>query len=289
VKVAVLGTGIMGAPIARNLAAAGHDVTVWNRTPERARALQGEVARVADAPADAVAGAEVVITMLSDGDAVLSVAGEGGALAAMGDDAIWAQMSTIGLEGTERAQAMATERGVAFADAPVLGTRQPAEQGALTVLASGPDDVLDRLEPLWEPIATRVERLGPAGAGTRTKLVSNMWVIVLVEGVAETIALAEGLGVDPRIFLRVIEGGPLDSTYAQTKGSAMIERRFPTAFPLRLAAKDARLVDEAARRHGLELPLPKAIEEQMRRASEMSHGDEDLAATIMASLGDEET
>jgi 3-hydroxyisobutyrate dehydrogenase len=227
--------------------------------------------------------------MLSDADAVLSVAGEGGALAAMDDDAIWEQMSTIGLDGTERAQAMAAERGVAFADTPVLGTRQPAEQGALTVLASGPDDVLDRLEPLWEPIASRVERLGPAGAGTRTKLVLNMWLLALVEGLAETIALAERLGVDPRVFLRVIEGGPLDSAYAQMKGKAMIERRFPPAFPLRLAAKDASLVREAARREGLELPLPTVIEGQMRRAAEMSHGDDDLAATIMASVEDEET
>jgi 3-hydroxyisobutyrate dehydrogenase len=289
VKVAVIGTGIMGAPIARNLAAAGHEVAVWNRTAERARALEGEVARVADSPADAVTGAEVVITMLSDADPVLSVAGEGGALAAMDDGAIWAQMSTIGLDGTERAESMAAQRGVSFADTPVLGTRQPAEQGALTVLASGRDEVLDRLEPLWEPIAARVERLGPAGAGTRTKLVLNMWLLALVEGLAETIALAERLGVDPRTFLHVIEGGPMDSAYAQMKGKAMIERQFPTAFPLRLAAKDARLVGEAARRDGVELPLPKVVEEQMRRASELGHGDEDLAATIMASVGDEET
>jgi 3-hydroxyisobutyrate dehydrogenase len=284
VKVALLGTGIMGAPIARNLAAAGHEVTVWNRTAERARALDGDVARVAATPTEAVAGADVVITMLADADAVVSVARDGGALAAMDDDAIWVQSSTIGLEGTEGAAALAAERGVTFVDAPVLGTRQPAEQGALTVLASGPDDALDRLEPLWEPIAARVERLGPAGAGTRTKLVANMWVLALVEGVAETIALAEALGVDPRTFLGLIEGGPLDSAYAQMKGRAMIEREFPPAFPLHLAAKDAALVDAAARRHGLELPLPKTVEEQMRRASELGHADEDMAATVMASV-----
>jgi 3-hydroxyisobutyrate dehydrogenase len=284
VKVAVLGTGIMGAPIARNLAAAGHEVAAWNRTAERAQELEGDVARIAGTPAEAVAGAEVVVTMLSDAHAVLSVAGDGGALAAMDDGAIWAQTSTIGLEGTDRAAALAAERGVAFVDAPVLGTRQPAEQGALTVLASGPDETLDRLEPLWEPIAAKVARLGPAGAGTRAKLVANLWVVALVEGLAETIALADGLGVDPAAFLGLIEGGPMSSGYAQTKGRAMIDREFPPAFPLHLAAKDAGLVDEAARAAGVDLPLPRLVEAQMRRASELGHGDEDLAATIMASL-----
>src|SRR4051794_2174602 len=132
-RVAVLGTGTMGGPMARNIAAAGIDVRVWNRTREHAEETGLEVAGT---PAEAVDGADVMVTMLADGDIVADVAEQ--ALESLGDDAIWLQMSTVGIAATERLATLAEERGVAFVDAPVSGTKQPAEQGELVVLASGP-------------------------------------------------------------------------------------------------------------------------------------------------------
>jgi 3-hydroxyisobutyrate dehydrogenase len=256
--------------MARNLAAAGHEVRIWNRTREKAERLGLDVL---DAPA--AEGADVLITMLSDGDAVESVMG--GISLARGQ--IWWQSSTVGLAATERLRALAGE--AAFVDGPVLGTRQPAEAGSLTVLASGPGR--ERLGPVFDAVAAKVIDMGDEiGAGTRMKLVLNAWVVTLVEGVAESIALAEGLGLDPRLFLDIIDGAPMGSPYAKLKGTAMIERDFEPSFPLALAAKDAALVDDAARAAGLDLPLPAAIRDQMAKAIAAGHGDEDMAATIFA-------
>jgi len=276
-RVAVLGTGIMGAPMARNLRAAGHEVSAWNRSPEKA-ALDGIDA--AGSIAEAVSGADVVVTMLADGDAVEAVAGE--AFAAM-DGAVLAQMSTIGVAATERVAERARAADVPFVDAPVLGTKQPAEQGALIVLASGPDDVRDRVAPVFDAVGAKTLWLGDAGAGSRLKLVINTWLLSLTEGLAEAIALAGELGVDPQTFLDTIDGGPIGAPYAQLKGKLMIDGDFPPSFPLDLALKDARLALAAAEERGLRLGALAAVAEQMERAVEAGHGREDMAATIHAS------
>jgi 3-hydroxyisobutyrate dehydrogenase len=276
--VAVLGTGIMGAPMARNLAEAGFPVRVWNRTAAKAEPLRGAGAEVAGTPAEAAAGAAVVLTMLTDADAVLATAA-----AALDGAEVWVQASTVGVDGTERCAALAAERGVAFVDAPVLGTRQPAEEGKLTILASGPDAQRERLAPLFDAVGARTLWLGEAGAGTRLKLVTNTWVLALVEGLAETLALAEGLGVPPESFLDAIAGGPLDAGYAQTKGRGMIARDFPPAFPLRHAAKDLRLVEDAAERHGLDVPLVTAVAERFAEGVARGHGELDMSATFLTS------
>ncbi len=275
-SVAVLGTGIMGAPMARHLAAAGFPVRAWNRSPEKAEPLRAAGAEVAASPAEAAAGAAVLLTMLTDADAVLETAG-----AALDGQDVWVQASTVGIEGTERCAALAAERGVAFVDAPVLGTRQPAEDGRLIVLGSGPADVRERLDPLFGAFAARTLWLGEAGAGTRLKLVANTWVLALVEGLAETLALAEGLGVAPASFLDAIAGGPLDAGYAQAKGRGMIARDFAPAFPLRHAAKDLRLVEDAAARHELDVPLVAAIAARFAEGVERGHGDLDMSATFL--------
>jgi 3-hydroxyisobutyrate dehydrogenase len=281
--IAMLGTGTMGAPMARNLAKAGLDLRVWNRTKEKAEPLADDGIEVADSPEEAVAGVDVVITMLADGDAVTSAMEDGGALAAMPDDALWLQMSTVGIAATEALASLAEERSVPFVDAPVLGTKQPAEQGKLQVLASGPDDQRERCQPIFDVVGADTQWLGEAGAGTRTKLVLNNWLLSLTEGVAETIALAQALDVDPKVFLGTIEGGPLDATYAQMKGSAMIEGSFEPAFSLSLALKDAGLVLEAAQRHDQPAPIVEVVKRQMEAAQEAGHGDKDMAATYLAS------
>ena len=280
--VAVLGTGIMGAGMTRSALRAGLPVRAWNRTRERAEPLSEDGAEVVDSVAQAVQGADLVVTMLSDGDAVLAVADD--ALDAAGEDALWLQMSTIGIASHERCAELAARHAVELVDAPVVGTKQPAEQGKLTVLASGPDAARERCEPLFDAVGQRTIWLGAAGAGTRLKLVINSWIVSLIEGLAETLATADALDVDKRQFLEAIEGGPLDLPYAQLKGGMMIERSFDPQFSLELAAKDARLAVEALEAHGLDLPLPRAIATRLQEGVDAGHGGEDMAATYLTSL-----
>jgi 3-hydroxyisobutyrate dehydrogenase len=272
-KVAWIGTGLMGAPMARNLVDAGHEVRAWNRTPSKA---QGLGATVADSPAAAVEGADVVVTMLADGPAV-EAAMEGVELTA---DQIWWQCSTVGVEWISKLAAAAGP--AAFVDGPVSGTKGPAEQGQLTILASGKGR--ERLGDVFAPIASKVVDLGDeVGAGTKLKLVLNQWVISFVESLAETVALAEGLGIEPVKIFDSLDGGPLYAAYMRIKGQAMVDRAFEPSFSLKLAHKDAGLVLEAASELGLDLPLPALVEAQMRKAIELGHGEDDLSATFLAS------
>ena len=282
-RVAFLGTGIMGAPMARNVRAAGHEVSAWKRSPEKAEPLARDGVTVAGSVAEAVAGADVVVTMLADAAAVEAVVEQ--ALGAL-DGAVLVQMSTIGLDATERLGRRADEAGVAFVDAPVSGTKQPAEQGQLLVLASGPEDVRERVDPVFDAVGSRTVWLGAAGTGQRLKLVLNTWLLGMTEALAEAIALAEALGLDARTFLETIDGAPVGAPYAQLKGPMMIEGEFPPAFPLALAAKDAGLALEAAEGAGLRLAALAAVRDQMQRAADAGHGDQDMAATIHASRPD---
>src|SRR4051794_27225850 len=271
--VAVLGTGTMGAPIARNLAQAGFEVHAWNRSRDKAEPLTQDGITVHDEAAEAVPGAELVLTMLTNGDAVRAVVTDEGALEAMPAGATWIQLSTVGVRAADEFAPLAAERGVAYVDAPVSGTKEPAEQGKLVVLASGPEDARERCAPVFDAIGQKTIWLGEAGAGSRMKMVVNTWLLALVEGLAESIALAEGLELDPAKFLEVIDGGPLFAPYAKVKGGAMIEGAFDPSFALKHAAKDARLAAEAARDAGLRLPLLATIGDQMSRGVDDGHGD----------------
>jgi 3-hydroxyisobutyrate dehydrogenase len=282
--VAILGAGgTMGLPMARNIAKAGIEVRAWNRSGEKAEPLADEGVEVVGTAAEAASGAGIVLTILSDADAVIStMEGSRGALADADERAIWLQMSTIGIEGTERCAALADQHDLLLVDAPIVGTKQPAEQGKLTVLASGPDEARTRCEPVFGAVGQKTVWLGEAGTGTRMKLVINSWLLSLVEGLAETVAFAEGIDIDPAQFLEVISGGPVDTAYAQLKGKMMIEGNFEPAFKLGLASKDAGLVLEAAGRHDLDLPMLETIRERLAEAAR-EHGDEDMAATYLAS------
>jgi 3-hydroxyisobutyrate dehydrogenase len=279
--VAVLGAGgTMGLPMARNIARAGIEVRAWNRSSDKAQPLADEGVSVVDTPARAAKGAGVILTMLSDTDAVIESIQD--ALADTGPNAVWLQMSTIGERGTQRCIELAAARGVGFVDAPVLGTKGPAEQGKLVVLASGPDDVRDRVQPIFDAVGHRTMWLGDAGAGTRLKLVANSWVLTVVEGTAETVALAQGLGLDPQLLFEAIEGGTLDLPYLRLKGKAILEGNFDPMFRLALAAKDAGLIEESAISRGLSLPLFSTIHAQLLTAAQ-KHGDKDMIATYLAS------
>jgi 3-hydroxyisobutyrate dehydrogenase len=274
----------MGGPMARNIARSGLTVRAWNRTTERARALEQDGATVAERPEDAVEGADVAVTMLADADATLEVAGA--MLRALGPDGVWLQAGTVGLEGTDRCVELAQREGVALVDAPVLGTLKPAQDGALTVLASGPDDAVERCEPIFRAIGKRTLRLGPAGRGTRLKLAVNTWVLALTEGAAEAVALAKGLGLGAGDIIEALDGSPTDAPYFRMKSKLMEDGEYPVSFTLRLAAKDARLIEEAARRGGVDLPLVRTISERLADGVEAGYGEEDMAATYRLSAPD---
>jgi 3-hydroxyisobutyrate dehydrogenase len=287
--IAVLGTGRMGAPIARNLLATGFVVSVWNRTAERAAPLAADGARLSSSPAEAAEGVDLVLTMLADGDAVSdAMTGREGALGSLRPGSAWIQMATIGDEWTERLATRAGERNVEFVDAPVSGSDGPAREGQLIVLASGPEGTLAKVQPIFDAIGRRTIRLGAAGNGTRMKLVLNDWLASLTEGMAETIALTQALGLDPQLFIDAIDGGPLAAPYAVTKARAALAGELVPGFALGLAYKDVGLALDAARERDLELPITEAISRRWQQAIADGHADEDVAAVIaVGGLGPE--
>jgi 3-hydroxyisobutyrate dehydrogenase len=282
-RVAVLGTGIMGSAIARNLLRAGLKVAVWNRTRAKAEQLADEGARVADSPGEAAAGTRIVLTMLSDWTAVESATtGADGALRRMREDALWLQMSTVGIAAMERAAELAQGEGVLLVDAPVLGSKEPAEKGELLVLAAGSADAVETCRPVFDAVGEKTLVVGEEpGRASAFKLVLNSWLLGFVESLAETVALTRALGFEPERFLETIAGGPLDAPYAQLKGKLMASEEFPPSFPLRLARKDAALVLEAAEARGPELPVIQHALCQLERAQQLGLGDDDLAAVAM--------
>jgi 3-hydroxyisobutyrate dehydrogenase len=279
--VALLGTGIMGAAMARNLIRAGMEVRAWNRSAEKAEPLADDGATVVGDPTEAARGADFLLTMLADADAIEEVLGDG-VLPALSEDAVWLQMSTVGERGHATLAHLAAENGVTFVDAPVLGTKAPAEQGQLVVLASGAEPVREWCEPVFGAVGGKTVWLGEAGEGSRLKLVVNNWIVGLLGVLAETIAFARATGVEPRKFLETIEGGPLGLPYAQIKGGMMIEEDFPTSFSAKLARKDAALVLDAAGARDLDMVVASAVAARFDEAIEAGHGEEDMAAVYEA-------
>jgi 3-hydroxyisobutyrate dehydrogenase len=284
-RICLLGTGLMGAPMARNLAMAGFEVSVWNRTAARAAPLREEGIAVAASPAAAAQGAECLVTMLADADSTESALAEG-VLDQLAPGAAWAQMATVGSAGIGRLAARAAAAGVTFVDAPVLGSVQPASEGALTVLASGPQSGRERLAPLFDAVGSRTIWLGPRiGAASALKLVLNHWILCLLENLAETLALAETLGVEPDDFLGAIEGGLIDAPYAHFRTGPIVSRSFePPLFRLSMARKDVGLIISSLEEQGADLPLIRAVAQQFDRAIALGHGEDDTSATFLAGV-----
>lgn len=271
-RIAFLGTGVMGAPMAVNTAKAGFDVRAWNRTRAKAEPLAEHGVVVVDTPREAVDGADVVVTMLADGPGVADAVGA----AELENGQLWLQMSTVGVEWAAALARVADEVGAVYVDAPVLGSRQPAEAGKLVVLASGPSDAHERSAPVFDAVGARTVWLGEAGTGSKVKLAANAWVLSLTNALAESIALTGSMGVDPALFLEAIKGGAMDAPYAHAKGAQMIADEHPASFSARLAAKDARLVLEAGG-DAVDLAGARATLAHLDAAVEAGFGEEDLA------------
>ena len=245
--VAFLGIGTMGHAMASSALRAGIPTIVWNREPAPVRDLADLGAGVADTPGDAARQAAIVVTMVTDADAVLSIAKDQGMLAALAPGAVWVQMSTIGVAGIERVKAVAAaERpDVTLVDAPVSGSKVPAENGQLTIFASGPDEVHSRLEPLFDALGQRTVWVGSAGAGSRLKLVANVWLALEAEAVNTSVALARRLGLESQTVVNALSGNPLVSPWQAAKLQRIAQGDYSVQFALALALKDAHLALEA--------------------------------------------
>jgi 3-hydroxyisobutyrate dehydrogenase len=281
VRVSVLGTGAMGAGVARSLLRGGHEVTVWNRSAERARPLADDGAVVALDPAEAVSGAEVVVLTLFDTEAVLDVLAQAAGDAT--EAAVWVQASTIGVDGTDAVVELAEGYGITLVESMMLGTKTPAEQGTLTMLVAGPDEPVDLVMPVLDAVSAKVVRAGDrVGQGTALKLAANAWIASITAATGQSLAIAEGLGLDPQLFLQAIEGSASDSAYAHTKGAAMIAGEFPAQFALDGLRKDIGLITDAAREVEVDTTLLVALDRVYAEASAAGHGADDIAAVSTA-------
>ncbi|KIC65884.1 NAD(P)-dependent oxidoreductase [Pseudarthrobacter phenanthrenivorans] len=283
-NVAVLGTGIMGAAMARNILRAGHRVWVWNRDPAKTEPLAEEGATRAADPAEAVAAADVVLTMLYDAAAVDQVMRQ--ARPGVKAGTAWIQSTTVGVQDVPAVAALAAELGLDLVEAPVSGTRAPAEAGQLLVLAAAPEPVRQRVAPVLDAIGARTIWTGDdpsAGSAARLKLVVNSWVIAASNAAGEAVALAQALGVDPGQFLDVVDGGPLDLPYLRMKMDLILNDTLePASFAVDTACKDAHLIVDAAAEHGLKLDGAEAFAARLDRVAGQGRGKQDMAAAYYA-------
>jgi 3-hydroxyisobutyrate dehydrogenase len=272
---------VMGRAMAARTAAAGLPTTVWNRRPEvadEAGKQAGDSLRVVQDLAEAVRDADVVVTMVTNAAAVLSIADT--MLPAMGDGAIWAQMSTIGLDGIERAGRLTKERrpDVTLLDAPVAGSKGPAEQGKLTVFASGPEEARDRVTPVFDAVGQRTVWVGPLGAGTKIKLVNNLVMAFATQGLAESLGLAESFGLDLGTVLDAMDGSALIAPWAAQKLARIARDDYEPEYTLALAFKD---VDLALARAPIDrFGASNSILGQWRRAMDRGAAADDITAVV---------
>jgi 3-hydroxyisobutyrate dehydrogenase len=274
--VAVLGIGAMGHGMAASALRAGIPTIVWNRTPAPTRDLAGLGADVAESAADAARRAAIVVTMVTDTDAVISIARDQGMLAALAPGAIWAQMSTIGVEGIERVAAMvqAERPDVTLLDAPVSGSREPAEQGQLTIFTSGPEEARPRVAALFDALGQRTIWVGEVGAGSRLKLVNNTLVAFAAEAIANAAALARRLGLETEQVIEALAGSPLVSPWQAAKLQRMAKGEFSAQFALSLALKDVRLALQAAGND--RFAVLGCLAEEWQQVTDQGLGEQDL-------------
>jgi 3-hydroxyisobutyrate dehydrogenase len=279
--IAVLGTGTMGSAFTRRLLGAGMQVRAWDVSYPAAARLADAGAEVARTPDDAVRDAGVVLTMVPTIASLEETMPR--ALPAMRAGAIWLQMSTIGVDGTERAMALAQQLrpDVVFVDAPVSGSKAPAEQGKLLILASGPTSALDALAPVFGALGQKTMRWERAGSGSRMKMVLNTWLAILGEGIAETAALAQSLGVSLDDLSDCLGSTALNAPWALAKLGKIEHKTFDPEFSLALATKDLHLALDAAARAKRNLPIVKTIGGQWDDALRAGFGDRDVAGAYL--------
>ncbi|WP_193107022.1 NAD(P)-dependent oxidoreductase [Brachybacterium sp. FME24] len=285
-RIGFIGLGVMGAPMARNLLAAGHELQI-HRVKDRSQDLVDAGATAAPSAAAAATGADVVILMLPDTPDVESVLlGEGGVLDALKDGALVIDMSSISPVRTEQFAAAVTEAGGQYVDAPVSGGEVGARDGALTIFVGGEDAAVERAMPLLEILGARITHMGAAGAGQATKVVNQIIVALTIEAVAEGLALAEASGIDPERVRAALDGGFASSRILELHGARMVERAFDPGFRLRLHRKDLRLAQDSASHRGIALPGTETVAAQMDEALSRQWQDLDHSALFRLLIED---
>jgi 3-hydroxyisobutyrate dehydrogenase-like beta-hydroxyacid dehydrogenase len=276
-RIAFLGLGIMGRPMASNLVKAGHEVTVWNRTPGK----EVEGARSASSPAEAARGAEVVWMCVSDTQAVETVLfGQQGAEESLAAGMTIVDSSTISPSATRKFAERVQARGVQYVDAPVTGSKVGAENGTLIFIVGGSEGAIENLKPLFAAMGKVFFRMGETGKGQAAKLVMNLQIALIYEGFAEALTLATKLGVDASVLLPLIQASMVRSGVIDYKAPFVMKRDFAPNFPLRLMHKDIRLTLDAAKEVRVKLPALETVEEIYEVAAEDGNGDLDYAATL---------
>lgn len=278
--IAFLGAGVMGAPMAKNLGKAGFEVRLWNRSEDKAQAASGGGATAVSSIKEALSGADVLITMLTDAASVKDVMES--AKDHLEPSTVWAQMSTVGAK-IDDLKHMADQLGVTMIDAPVLGTKGPAETGELSILASGDQTREDQLKPVFDAVGSSTRWVSEkAGDSSRLKLALNSWVLALTHATAEALTIAETLGIEPTLVTDILKGGPLDCGYLHIKSKAMLSGELAANFSVANGEKDARLIREATEAQGQIMDMVVAGQNRFLRVIQAGHGDKDIAASYLA-------
>src|SRR6266536_5777512 len=277
-RIAFLGLGIMGRPMASNLVRAGHEVAVWNRSAGK----DVEGARVAASPAEAAQGAEVVWICVSDTAAVEQVMfGPDGIEQSLTEGMIIADSSTISPSATRRFAERVARKGVQYVDSPVTGSKTGAEAGTLLFIVGGDEPAIEKLKPLYAAMGKKIFRMGETGKGQSAKLVMNLQIALIYEGFAEALTLAAKLEVDTESLINLVNASMVKSGVVEYKAPFVLGRDFSANFPLRLMHKDIRLALEAGKEARVKLPGLETVEEIYEMAIEDGHADLDYAATLL--------
>jgi 3-hydroxyisobutyrate dehydrogenase-like beta-hydroxyacid dehydrogenase len=276
-RVAFLGLGIMGRPMAANLVKAGHEVTTWNRSPGK----DVEGARSVASPAEAARGTEVVWMCVSDTQAVENLLfGPQGVSEALAEGMTIVDSSTIAPSATLKFAERVRPQGVQYVDAPMTGSKAGAESGTLIFFVGGEDTAIEKIKPLFAAMGKKFFRVGETGKGHAAKLAMNLQIALIYEGFAEGLTLAAKLGVDATTLVSLIEASMVRSGVVEYKAPFVLKRDFSPNFPLRLMHKDIRLALSAAKEARVKLPALETVEEIYELATEEGHADLDYAATL---------
>jgi 3-hydroxyisobutyrate dehydrogenase-like beta-hydroxyacid dehydrogenase len=283
-RVAFFGLGIMGGPMAANLARAGFDLSVWTHTEGKAERFAAEHGvRAASTPAEAAAGADAMISIVPDAPQVESVLfGDSGAAQSLAPGALVVDMSTIAPSASVLIGERLAGEGHEFLEAPVSGSRPKAEDGTLTIMAGGTESAFDRARPLFDVMGERIVHVGPLGHGQLAKLLTNVMGAVNAAAVAESVVAVRAAGIDPDAFLEVAAGSAGNSAMLNLKARPMFDESFEPLFKLEHMLKDVRHCLAEADSLGVELRLGALAETLYARAAEEGHGGEDFAAVLKA-------
>jgi 3-hydroxyisobutyrate dehydrogenase-like beta-hydroxyacid dehydrogenase len=278
-KIGFMGLGIMGTPMSANLMKAGYPVTVYNRSPEKAESLVKQGAGLASTPEALAQAADIVIAMVTGPEALDNLLwGENGAGKALNSSKVFINMSSVSPRSTRELESQLSPTGVMFIDAPVSGTKKPAEEGTLVILAGGPEDKVKELEPLFLAMGKKVIYCGPVGQGSMMKMFINLLLGIMMGGFAEVLNFGRLGGLKMEAMLETVFAGAMNSPMFQVKAANMKEKKYPAAFPFKHLSKDLKFLVDTAYELEAPVPLGQMLLHLYRAGVAQGYGDEDISA-----------